>query len=66
MSKLYNYFENLEKEGLLTQAFLVGNVLFDDIKEELLEVINKFIFKSDKSIYENPDLYTSKYQEILE
>lgn len=57
MSKLYNYFENLEKEGLLTQAFLVGNVLFDDIKEELLEVINKFIFKSEKNIYENPDLY---------
>lgn len=57
MSKLYNYFENLYNEDKISQAFLIGNVVFDDIKDELLEIINKFIFKSDKNINDNPDLF---------
>lgn len=57
MNKIYNYFENLEKENKLTQAFLIGNTNYKQIKYELLEVINKFIFKSDMNLEECPDLY---------
>ena len=50
MNKKYDYLENKEEENKLTQAFLIGNTNYFEIKDELLNVINKFIFKSDINI----------------
>ena len=42
LNKIYDYFKNLEKENKITQAFLIGNTNLFEIKEELLNVINKY------------------------
>lgn len=57
MNKIYDYFENLDKENRITQAFLIGNVSFYSVKEELYEVFKKFLFKQDINIDECPDVY---------
>ena len=63
LNKIYDYFENLEEENKLTQAFLIGNTNYFEIKDELLNVINKFIFKSDINIEECPDIYILENEE---
>ena len=63
LNKIYDYLENLEKENKLTQAFLIGNTNLLEIKEELLNAINKFIFKSEMKIEECPDLYILENEE---
>ena len=63
LNKIYDYFENLEKENKITQAFLIGNTNLFEIKEELLNVINKFIFNSEMNIEECPDLYILENEE---
>ena len=57
MNKIYDYFENLDKENRITQAFLIGNVSFYSVKEELYEVFKNFLFKQDINIDECPDVY---------
>ena len=65
LNKIYNYFENLDKENKITQAFLIGNVNFYNIKEELFEVIKNFLFKQDINIQECPDVYILENEEEL-
>lgn len=65
LNKIYNYFENLDKENKITQAFLIGNVNFSNVKEELFEVIKKFLFKQDINIEECPDVYILENEEKL-
>lgn len=57
MDKLYNYFKNLDSNDKIVQSFLIGNVLYNDIKEELNRVISDFILKKEVKIDENPDIY---------
>ncbi len=56
MYNLENYFNNLNDNNLMTQSFLIGNILFDDIKDSLLTVIQKIIFKNENSYESNPDI----------
>ena len=56
MYNLESYFNNLNDNNLMTQSFLIGNILFDDIKDSLLKVIQKVIFKTDNSYENNPDV----------
>ncbi len=60
MNKIYNYFEKLKEEDKLTQAFIIGNVTFEEIEDELYEVLKTFFFKDCENIKENPDLYILK------
>ena len=41
MKKIYQYFEKLYNEDKISQAFLIGNVVFDDVKSELEETLNE-------------------------
>ena len=56
MNNLESYFNNLNENNLMTQSFLIGNILLSDIKDSLLEVIQKIIFKSSNSYENNPDI----------
>lgn len=61
---IVEYFEKLNEEDKLTQAFLIGNVLFDDIKNEINEVLQKYIFNNNiDNLKENPDVYILKQDE---
>ena len=55
MSKLYNYFEKLHKENKIVQAYLIGNTKYDEISNEMQEIINNFFF-SDESNTINVDI----------
>ena len=65
MKDIYTYFENLDKENKLSHSFLIGNVVFDEVKEELSEVINKFLLKSSMKIEDNPDVYILRDNEEI-
>lgn len=56
MEKLYNYFKNLDSKDRLSQAFLIGNVCFFDVKQELYKIFSEFLFKNS-NIENNPDIY---------
>lgn len=56
MNKLYDYFEKLYKEDKISQAFLIGNVLFDDVKDDLNKIFKEFIFENNLDIENNPDV----------
>ena len=61
---IVEYFEKLNEEDKLTQAFLIGNVLFDDIKNEINEVLQKYIFNNNiDNLKDNPDVYILKQDE---
>ena len=45
---IVEYFEKLNEGDKLTQAFLIGNVLFDDVQNEINEVLQKYIFKNNR------------------
>ena len=60
MNNLYEYFENVFNENKLVQSYLIGNTKFDNIKESLYDVMNKFFFKNNGNLEENPDLYVLK------
>ena len=47
MKKIYQYFEKLYNEDKISQAFLIGNVVFDDVKSELEETLNSFFFQNN-------------------
>lgn len=56
MDKLYNYFENLYNSDKLSQAFLIGNVSFNLIKNDLYKIINKFILETNVNCENNPNI----------
>lgn len=56
LSKLYDYFKKLDLEDRFSQAFIIGNVDYSDIKDELNKVFANFLFKND-NIENNPDIY---------
>ena len=61
---IVEYFEKLNEEDKLTQAFLLGNVHFDDIKNEINEVLQKYIFNNNiDNLKDNPDVYILKQDE---
>lgn len=62
---IVEYFEKLNEEDKLTQAFLIGNVLFDDIQSEINEVLQKYIFNNSiDNLKDNPDVYILKQDEV--
>ncbi len=61
---IVEYFKKLNEEDKLTQAFLIGNVLFDDIQNEINEVLKKYIFNNSiDNLKDNPDVYILKQDE---
>ena len=64
MKKIYSYFDNLNKENKLSHSFLIGNVFYDDVKEELSEVVNKIMINSKMNIEENPDVYILRENDV--
>ena len=61
---IVEYFEKLNEGDNLTQAFLIGNVLFDDVQNEINEVLQKYIFNNNiDNLKDNPDVYTLKQDE---
>lgn len=62
---IVEYFEKLSEEDKLTQAFLIGNVLFDDVQSEINEVLQKYIFNNSiDNLKDNPDVYILKQDEV--
>ena len=57
MNNLYNYFNNANKNGKIVQSYLIGNVTYNKIKNDLHTILNEFIFKKNISEENNPDLY---------
>lgn len=64
MSKIYEYFKKLDEENKISQTFLIGNAYFDDISDELYQVLDDFIFKNGKKSKDNVDLYILKKDNI--
>ncbi len=54
MKNLCSYFENVDN---LSHAFLIGNVFFSEIKDDLTELISSKIIKEKIDILNNPDIY---------
>ena len=62
---IVEYFEKLNEGDKLTQAFLIGNVLFDDVQNEINEVLQKYIFNNNiDNLKDNPDVYILKQDEV--
>lgn len=62
---IVEYFGKLNEEDKLTQAFLIGNVLFDDVQSEINEVLQKYIFNNSiDNLKDNPDVYILKQDEV--
>lgn len=62
---IVEYFGKLNEEDKLTQAFLIGNVLFDDIQSEINKVLQKYIFNNSiDNLKDNPDVYILKQDEV--
>ena len=62
---IVEYFEKLNEVDKLTQAFLIGNVLFDDVQNEINEVLQKYIFNNNiDNLKDNPDVYILKQDEV--
>ena len=59
MNNIYNYVENLIKKNKMVQSFLISNVNYNQVKDDLLLTISHFIF-NDKKVEDNPDLYLLK------
>ena len=62
MNKLYKYFSNIDE---ISHAFLIGNVVFDEIEKDINEIINKKIIKNNIDILNNPDVYIYDQEENL-
>ena len=55
MNKLEEYFN---QTNTFSHAFLIGNVVFDEIEDKLTKIIGERIFnKNVINIKENPDIY---------
>ena len=58
MSRLYDYFKKLKTENKMVQSFLIGNTTYDQIKNELKNIFEQFIFENKiVDIDNNPDIY---------
>ena len=63
MNNLFKYFNNIDN---MSHAFLIGNVLFDDIEKDLTKVIqNKLLNIDNLNLKENPDIYYFNQYESL-
>ena len=62
MNKLNEYFKNVNE---ISHAFLIGNVVFDEIKDEISDIINNKILNSSLNILNNPDIYYYDQKESL-
>ena len=62
---IYDYFNTMNKSNKINQSFLIGNVSFDDIQNDLNIILRDFFFKKDINIYENPDIYILRQNAIL-
>ncbi len=63
MNKLEEYFNHLDN---ISHAFLIGNVIFDEIEESLIKIIDSKILPGIKNIKENPDIfYYDQYSELI-
>lgn len=55
MNNLSDYFNSIEN---ISHAFLIGNVIFDEIEKELTDIIKEKLIKIDNlNLRENPDIY---------
>ncbi len=63
MEKLLNYFDNLYETNKISHSYLIGNVFYDDIKEELSQVIKKYFINNLNNIENNPDIIILKDDE---
>lgn len=57
MNSLYDYFNKQIDKTKISHSFLIGNVKFDDIKNDLYKIFNEFIFKCSIDGESNPDIY---------
>ena len=57
MNTLYDYFSKKINKDKLSHSFLIGNVRFDDVKNDLYKIFNEFIFNLDSDVESNPDIY---------
>ncbi len=63
MNKLDEYFN---QTNTFSHAFLIGNVVFDEIESSLLNIIKQNILPEIKNIKENPDVYYyDQYDELI-
>lgn len=60
LDKFKDYFDLMFNENRLAHSFLIGNVLFDEIKDDLNEVIKKIFNNDNLNIESNPDIYILK------
>lgn len=58
--KIYDYFEKLKKDDKIVQSFLIGNIYYENYKDELQCIFNDFFFYDKKKIEDNPDIYVLK------
>ncbi len=54
MNNILDYFSKVNN---LSHAFLIGNVVFDEIEEDLIKIIKSKIFKNITTLRDNPDIY---------
>lgn len=57
MNNLYDYFNKFVSKDKVSHSFLIGNVRFDDVKNDLYKIFNEYIFNSNIDIESNPDIY---------
>lgn len=57
MNNLYDYFNKFINKDKVSHSFLIGNVRFDDVKNDLYKIFNEYIFNSNIDIESNPDIY---------
>ncbi len=65
LDKFKDYFDLMFDENRLAHSFLIGNVLFDDIKNDLNEIIKKIFNNDNLNIESNPDIYILKNDDSI-
>ena len=62
MNNLYDYFINNVDKDKFSHSFLIGNVNYDEIKEDLYKIFNHFIFNNsiNEDLSNNADIYIIK------
>ena len=57
MNSLYDYFNCINDKNKISHSYLIGNVNFDTVKNDLYKIFSDFIFKNNTSSENNPDVY---------
>lgn len=57
---LKEHFDNLYNSGRIGHAFLICNTIFDNLKEDMTEILSDYFFNTSVNIDENPDIYIVK------